>query len=150
MLQQLHMESAVEAGGPPDARRPSAPQTSGALLEKQPRFPCGSCRAFHNNDSRYSSPLAGNCRTGAAPAAAHLPGADRGHELLRDETLGARCDASATWICGLVAYVAALLYLIPTIRSNDSSLAAQSQKTQNRKATTCASSTIRISAFEIS
>ena len=55
------MESAVEADAPaaavPEDRCRPPPQTSGALLDEATAaanpFPCGSCRAFHNNDSGY-------------------------------------------------------------------------------------------------
>ena len=152
MLQQLHMESAVEAGAPaaavPEDRCRPPPQTSGALLDEATAaanpFPCGSCRAFHNNDSGYCEKCSSSWlspgfvawtrrmqrRAYLALITLVMSYFETSDRLVLSVFVGSSglivlfylltqsvATESPTWICGLVAYVAALLYLIPTIRS---------------------------------
>ena len=152
VLQQLHMESAVEAGAPaaavPEDRCRPPPQTSGALLDEATAaanpFPCGSCRAFHNNDSGYCEKCSSSWLSPGFVAWARrlqrraylalitlvMSYFETSDRLVLSMFIGSSglivlfylltqsvATESPTWICGLVAYVAALLYLIPTIRS---------------------------------
>ena len=144
------MESAVEAGAPaaavPEDRPP--PQTSGALLDETTAaanpFPCGRCRAFHNNESGYCEKCSSSWlspgfvararrlqrRTYLALITLVMSYFETSDRLVLSMFIGSSglivlfylltqsvATESPTWICGLVAYVAALLYLIPTIRS---------------------------------
>ena len=146
------MESAVEADAPaaavPEDRCRPPPQTSGALLDEATAaanpFPCGRCRAFHNNDSGYCEKCSSSWLSPGFVARARrlqrraylalitlvMSYFETSDRLVLSMFIGSSglivlfylltqsvATESPTWICGLVAYVAALLYLIPTIRS---------------------------------
>ena len=144
--------STVEAGAPaaavPEDRCRPPPQTSGALLDEATAaanpFPCGRCRAFHNNESGYCEKCSSSWLSPGFVARARrlqrraylalitlvMSYFETSDRLVLSVFIGSSglivffylltqsvATESPTWICGLVAYVAALLYLIPTIRS---------------------------------
>ena len=138
---------APAAAVPEDRCRPPPQTSGALLDEATAAanpFPCSSCRAFHNNDSGYcekcsSSWLAPEFvaqvrrlqrRAYLALITLVMSYFETSDRLVLSVFVGSSglivlfylltqsvATASATWICGLVAYVAALLYLMPTIRS---------------------------------
>ena len=146
------METSVEADAPTAA--PSLRSTlddtgpvSSSLLDEATAaanpYPCGSCRAFHNNDSGYCEKCSSSWlspgfvawtrrlqrRAYLALITLVMSYFETSDRLVLSVFVGSSglivlfylltqsvATESPTWICGLVAYVAALLYLIPTIR----------------------------------
>ena len=106
-------------------------------------YPCSSCSAFHNNDSGYCEKCSSSWlspgfvawtrrlqrRAYLALITLVMSYFETSDRLVLSVFVGSSglivlfylltqsvATESPTWICGLVAYVAALLYLIPTIR----------------------------------
>ena len=147
-MESLTAEAGAPAAAVPEDRCRPPPQTSGALLDEATAaanpFPCGSCRAFHNNDSGYCERCSSTLlkpelvaqvrrlqrRTYLVLITLVMSYFETSDRLVLSVFVGSSglivlfylltqsvATESPTWICGLVAYVAALLYLIPTIRT---------------------------------